>query len=134
VLLAGLLWKKKTMSQAVIAEHRGMNNAANASRVIHLMDLSRSEKKVSAKLAKLVSEKMKENEPFFCFICRRCGCNRGNSRCHLSRKSFIYNPRRFPRLGWNLPPTHHFDNKCPLISKRAQRGFAFHECLVKRIP
>jgi hypothetical protein len=35
VLLAGLLWKKTTVSQAVIVEHLGMKNAANVSRVIH---------------------------------------------------------------------------------------------------
>jgi hypothetical protein len=40
-----------------------MKNAANASRVIHLMALSWIEKNVSAKLARFVSEKMKENEP-----------------------------------------------------------------------
>jgi hypothetical protein len=33
---------------AWIAEHRGMKNAANASRVIHLMALSRSEKRLQA--------------------------------------------------------------------------------------
>jgi hypothetical protein len=37
VLLAGLLWKKTTVSQAVIVEHLGMKNAANVSRAIHLM-------------------------------------------------------------------------------------------------
>jgi hypothetical protein len=63
VLHAGLLWKKTTVSQAWIAEHLGMKNAANVSRVIHRMGSSRIEKKVSAKLARLVSEKMKENEP-----------------------------------------------------------------------
>jgi hypothetical protein len=41
-----------------------MKNAANASRVIYIMALSRSEKKVAAKLERFVSEKMKENEPF----------------------------------------------------------------------
>jgi hypothetical protein len=46
VLLAGLLWKKTTMSQSVIAEHLGMKNAADLSSVIHRVDLSRSEKKV----------------------------------------------------------------------------------------
>jgi hypothetical protein len=35
VLLAGLLWKKTTVSQAWIGEHLGMKNAANASRVIY---------------------------------------------------------------------------------------------------
>jgi hypothetical protein len=42
----------------------GLKNAANVSRVIHLMALSWIEKKVSAKLARFVSEKMKENEPW----------------------------------------------------------------------
>jgi len=63
MLLAGLLWKKTTVFQLWIAEPLGMKNAANASRVIHLMALSWIEKKVSAKLARFVSEKMKENEP-----------------------------------------------------------------------
>jgi hypothetical protein len=63
MLLTGLLWKKKTMSQAVIAEHRGMKNVANVSRVIQLMNLSRIEKKVPKMLRCFVSEKMKENEP-----------------------------------------------------------------------
>jgi hypothetical protein len=63
MLLAGVLWKKTTLSQAWITEPLGMKNAANASRVIHLMALSWIEKKVSAKLARFVSEKMKENEP-----------------------------------------------------------------------
>jgi hypothetical protein len=63
VLLAGLLWKKTTVSQSWIAEHLGMKNAANASRAFHLMALSWIEKKVSAKLARFVSGKMKENEP-----------------------------------------------------------------------
>jgi hypothetical protein len=64
VLLAGLLWKKTTVSQAVIVEHLGMKNAANVSRAIHLMALSWIEKKVSAKFTRFVSEKMKENEPW----------------------------------------------------------------------
>jgi hypothetical protein len=63
MLLARLLWKKTTTSQVWIAEHLGMKNADNASRAIHLMVLSLSEEKVSAKLARFVSEKMKENEP-----------------------------------------------------------------------
>jgi hypothetical protein len=63
VLLAGLLWKKTTVSQAVIVEHLGMKNAANLSRVIHLMALSWIEKKISAKFTRFISEKMKENEP-----------------------------------------------------------------------
>jgi hypothetical protein len=63
MLLAGLLWKRTKASQAWIAEHLGVKNAANVSRAIHLMTLSWIEKKVSAKLARLVSEKMKENEP-----------------------------------------------------------------------
>jgi hypothetical protein len=63
VLLAGLLWKKTTVSQSWIAEYLGMKNAANVSRVIHLMALSWIEKKVSAKFTRFVSEKTKENEP-----------------------------------------------------------------------
>jgi hypothetical protein len=63
VLLAGLLWKITTVSQAVIVEHLGMKNAANVGRSIHLMVLSWIKKKVFAKLARFVSEKMKENEP-----------------------------------------------------------------------
>jgi hypothetical protein len=63
VLLAGLLWKMTTVPQAVIAENLGMKNAANVSRVIHIMVLSRIEKKVSAKFTKFLSEKTKENEP-----------------------------------------------------------------------
>jgi hypothetical protein len=63
VLLAGLLWKMTTVPQAVIAENLGMKNAANVSRVIHIMILSRIEKKVSAKFTRFVSEKTKENEP-----------------------------------------------------------------------
>ncbi|MFM8831397.1 MAG: transposase [Spartobacteria bacterium] len=62
VLLAVLLWKKTTVSQAWIAEHLGMKNSANVSRVIHRMDLSRLEEKVSEDLRRFVSEKMKENE------------------------------------------------------------------------
>ena len=62
VLLAALLWKKTTVSQAWIAEHLGMKNSANVSRVIHRMDLSRLEEKVSEALWRFVSEKMKENE------------------------------------------------------------------------
>ena len=50
VLLAGLLWKKTTVSQAWIAEHLGMKNAANVSRVIHRMDLSQLQEKVSGNL------------------------------------------------------------------------------------
>jgi len=38
VLLAGLLWKKTTVSQAWIAEHLGMRNAADVSRVIQRMN------------------------------------------------------------------------------------------------
>jgi hypothetical protein len=63
MLLAGLLWKKTTASQAWIAEYLGMKNVANVSRAIHLMGLSRSKKKVSAKFPSFISEKMKENEP-----------------------------------------------------------------------
>ena len=62
VLLAGLLWKKTTMSQSWIAEHLGMKNAANVSRVIHRMDLLRIEKKVPTKLRCFVFKKMKQNE------------------------------------------------------------------------
>ncbi|MEI7775375.1 MAG: hypothetical protein WCK17_11430 [Verrucomicrobiota bacterium] len=39
VLLAGLLRKKTTVSQARIEEHMGMRNAGNVSRVLHRMDL-----------------------------------------------------------------------------------------------
>ena len=63
MLLAGLLWKKTTVSQAWIAEHLGVKNAANVSRAIHLMVLSLSEEKVSETLRSFVSGKMKENEP-----------------------------------------------------------------------
>jgi hypothetical protein len=35
VLLAGLLWKTTTVSQAWIVEHLGMKNAADLSGVIH---------------------------------------------------------------------------------------------------
>ena len=63
VLLAGLLWKKTTMSQSWIAEHLGMKNAANVSRVIHRMDLSRMEKKVPETLWCFASQKLKGNEP-----------------------------------------------------------------------
>jgi hypothetical protein len=63
VLLAGLLWKKTTVSQSCIAEYLGMKNAANVSRAIHIMALSGIEKKVSAKFTRFISEKMKENEP-----------------------------------------------------------------------
>jgi hypothetical protein len=37
MLLAGVLWKKTTLSQAWMAEHQGMKNASNVSRVIHRM-------------------------------------------------------------------------------------------------
>jgi hypothetical protein len=63
VLLAGLLRKKTTVSQAWIAEQLGMKNAANVSRVIHRMGSSRIEKKVPEMLRCFVSAKMKENEP-----------------------------------------------------------------------
>ena len=63
MLLAGLLWKKTTVSQVVIAEHLGMKNAANVSRVIRRMGSSRIEKKVPETLRCFVSEKMKEKEP-----------------------------------------------------------------------
>ena len=58
-LLAGLLWKKTTVSQAWIAEHLGMKNAANVSRVIHRMDLSQFQEKISGNLRRFVSEKVK---------------------------------------------------------------------------
>ncbi len=61
-LLTGLLWKKTIVSPAWISEHRGMKNAANVSRVIHLMNLSQIEKKAPKMLRCFVSEKMKENE------------------------------------------------------------------------
>ena len=48
MLLAGLLWKRTTASQAWIAEYLGMKNVANVS---------------MAKLTRFVSEKMNENEP-----------------------------------------------------------------------
>jgi hypothetical protein len=63
VLLAGLLWKKTTVSQTWIGEHLGMKNAVNVSRSFKIITLSWIKKKVSAKLARFVSEKMKENEP-----------------------------------------------------------------------
>jgi hypothetical protein len=50
------------MCQACIAKHLGMKNAANVSRVIQRMDLSRIEKNIPATLRCFVSEKMKENE------------------------------------------------------------------------
>jgi hypothetical protein len=52
-----LLWKKTTVSQAWIAEHLGVKNSANASRPIHPMVLSLSEKKLSEKLTRFRSEK-----------------------------------------------------------------------------
>ena len=62
VLLAGLLWKKTTVSQAWIAEHLGMKNVANVSRVMHRMDLTQLQERVSGNLRRFVSEKMKEHE------------------------------------------------------------------------
>ena len=62
VSLAGLLWKKTTVSQAWIAEHLGMRNAANVSGVIHRMDFSQLQEKVSENLRCFVSEGIKENE------------------------------------------------------------------------
>jgi len=59
VMLAGLLWKKTTVSQSWIAEHLGIKNAANVSRVIHRMGLSGIEEKVPATLREFVFEKMK---------------------------------------------------------------------------
>jgi hypothetical protein len=58
MLLAGLLWKKTTVSQSWIAELLGVKNVANSSRVIYRVDLSRLEKKVPGKLKRFVSEKM----------------------------------------------------------------------------
>jgi hypothetical protein len=58
VLLAALLWKKTTVSQAWIADRLGMKNAANVSRVIHRLDRSVLEKKVSEELRQFLSEKM----------------------------------------------------------------------------
>ena len=63
VLLAGLLWKKTTVSQTWIAEHLGMKNAANVSRVVHRMDEARLEAKVPKELWQFFGTKMKENEP-----------------------------------------------------------------------
>jgi hypothetical protein len=63
VLHAGLLWKKTTVSQAWIAEHLGMKNAADLSSVIHRMRSSQIEKKVPETRRCFVSQKMKENEP-----------------------------------------------------------------------
>lgn len=62
VLLAWLLWKKTTVSQAWIAGRLGMRNAANVSRVIHRMDFSQMQKRVPEKLSRFVSGKMEENE------------------------------------------------------------------------
>ena len=58
VLLAALLWKKTTVSQAWIADHLGMKNAANVSRVIHRLDRPTLEKKASEELRQFLSEKM----------------------------------------------------------------------------
>jgi hypothetical protein len=55
--LQGGLRKKTAVYQAWIAEHPGMKNAANASRVIYRVDLSQLEKKVPGKLKRFVSEK-----------------------------------------------------------------------------
>jgi hypothetical protein len=63
VLLAGLLWKKTTLSQGWMAEHLGVKNAANASRVIHRMGSSRIGKNIPETRRCFVSEKTKENEP-----------------------------------------------------------------------
>ena len=62
VLLAELLWKKTAVSQAWIAEHLGMKNPVNVGRVIHRMDLSQLQEKVSGNLRRFVAAKMKENE------------------------------------------------------------------------
>jgi hypothetical protein len=48
--------EKTTVSQAWITEHLGMKNADDASRPIHLMVLSLSEKKVSEKLTSSLSD------------------------------------------------------------------------------
>jgi hypothetical protein len=63
VLLAGLLWRKTTVSQTWIAEHLGMKNAANVSRVVHRMDAARLEAKVPRELWQFFVVKTKENEP-----------------------------------------------------------------------
>jgi hypothetical protein len=57
VLLAGLLWKMTTVSQAVIVEHLGMKNAANVSRAIHLIVLSWIKKNIPETLRGFVSGK-----------------------------------------------------------------------------
>jgi hypothetical protein len=61
VMLAFMLWKKTTVSQAWIAEKLEMKNPANVSRVIHRMDGEKIAQKVPAPLAELVGIKMKEN-------------------------------------------------------------------------
>jgi len=53
VLLAGLLWKETTVSRALIAEH--LKKAAIVSNVIHRMDLSQIQVKVSGNLKRFVS-------------------------------------------------------------------------------
>jgi hypothetical protein len=63
MLLTWFLWEKTTLSQAVIAENLDMKNAANVSRIIRRIGLSRIEKEVPEMLKGFVSEKMKENEP-----------------------------------------------------------------------
>jgi hypothetical protein len=60
MLLAG---KKTTVYQSWTAEHLGMKNAANVSRVIHRIGSSRIEKNFSATLKCFFSEKLKGNEP-----------------------------------------------------------------------
>jgi hypothetical protein len=59
------LWRMTTVSQAWIAEHLGMKNAVNVTRIICRMALSWIEKKVPETLRGFVSEKMKEPEPQF---------------------------------------------------------------------
>jgi len=54
VLLAGLLWKETTVSRALIAEHLD-KKAAIVSNVIHRMDLSQIQVKVSGNLKRFVS-------------------------------------------------------------------------------
>jgi hypothetical protein len=57
MLLAGLLWKKTTLSPGWMAEHQGMKNAANVSSLIRRMGSSQSEKKVPETQRCFVSEK-----------------------------------------------------------------------------
>lgn len=61
VLLAALLWKKTSVSQAWIAEHLCMKNAANVSRVVHRMDQAQLVEKVSKEMRRFIEGEMKEN-------------------------------------------------------------------------